>query len=294
MNPYIEDSKLFFGTTARMISEEMDTATVVQASMSFALAMERVLKGILYEVNPIYILMDPSFKNSVSALYSSKIQNKTKEVSDNPNEDVITYRTSLIRAEVVSKLAQEKKSVLFYLSECRDVIAHNELRHLDIERMSLMLKKDFFIIADAVAKDFKLDLHNLLSHQDTRLSKISSPLQESISDKVGILLGLHSRKWDVLKQTPGYIADKDEMLAQILVTENKFSCECPACGNTAALYTKPEVEFNKYMNQEVVTGYFITRIKCVYCKFDIKDYDYISYLDETNKYDELIESRLKE
>ncbi|MEM5504929.1 hypothetical protein WNY81_08705 [Shewanella frigidimarina] len=293
MNPYIEDSKIFFSSVAKLISEDMDKPAVINATMSFALAMERVLKGILYEINPIYILMEPSFKNSLAALYMSKVKNKTKEVSESPNEDVITYRTSLIRAEIVSDFAHNKKPILFYLSQCRDIIAHNELRHLDIDRMKLMLKKDFYTISRDVANSFNLNIHSLLAQQDTRLSLLSSPLQESVSDKVDILLQMHKRKWGVLKNTPGYLEDKDEMLHQILSTSNKFQCKCPSCDNIAVLYTKPEVEFNKFMNQEVITGYFITRLKCVYCKLDISDYEDLSYLDSVNKYQEHIEFSLE-
>ncbi|KAA1153209.1 MULTISPECIES: hypothetical protein [Pseudoalteromonas] len=292
MNPYIEDSKIFFSSVATQIEAEMDKATVINATMSFALAMERVLKAILYDINPVYILMEPSFKNSVAALYASEIKYKTKEVSDSPNEDVITYRTSLIRAEIVSEFAHAKKPILFYLSQCRDIIAHNELKHLDIERMKLMLKKDFYTISQDVANVFNLNIHNLLAHQDTRLSLLSYPLQESVSDKVSILLGMHKRKWQSLKSKPGYLEDKDKMLHQILSTPNKFQCVCPACDKTSVLYTKPEVEYNKFMNQEVVTGYFITRLKCVYCKLDISDYDDLSHLNKINDYQELIDSSL--
>jgi hypothetical protein len=251
--------------------------------MSFAFAIERVLKGILYEVNPLYILMKPEFKNSIAAIYSQRIINSTKEVSDTPDSDVITYRNSLLRAEVVSDFAHKNKSLLFYLSQCRDIIAHNELGLLDLDRMSLMMRKDFFTISHQVSGIASINIRSLLAQQDNRLSKISADLQDSIPEKVDIILANHQNKWEILRTTAGFIEDKNLTLDQILKTPNKFPCECPACKNTAVLFAAPETEFNKYMNQEVVLGYFIKKIKCVYCKLEITDYEHISYLEEKYK-----------
>lgn len=280
MNKYFDDSKLFFRNSAKLVSENMDKADLVNTTMSFALAIERVLKGILFEVNPLYILMKSEFKNSIAAIYSQRIINSTREVTDSPDGDVITYRNSLLRAEVISDFAHKNKSLLFYLSECRDIIAHNELDHLDLDKISLMMRKDFYTISRQVSDVTGTNLRSLLSQQDNRLSQISAELQDSIPEKVDILLANHQSKWEVLRATDGYVEDKDNTLAQILRTPNKFSCECPACKKTAVLYTTPETEFNQYMNQEVVLGYFIKKLKCVYCKLDVTDYEHISYLEE--------------
>lgn len=291
MNNYFEDSKIFFRNSAKLISEDMDKADLVNTTMSFALAIERVLKGILYEVNPLYILIKPEFKNSIAAIYSQKIVNSTQEVTNTPDSDVITYRNSLLRAEVVSDFAHKNKSLLFYLSECRDIIAHSELSHLDLDKMSLMMRKDFFTISQQVSGILSINIRSLLSQQDNRLSKISADLQESTPDKVDIILANHSSKWEVLRTTAGFIADKDATLAQILKTPNKFPCECPACKNIAVLFAAPETEFNKYMNQDVVLGYFIKKIKCVYCKLEITDYEHISYLEEKYKLQKYFDSK---
>lgn len=291
MNNYFEDSKIFFRNSAKLISEDMDKADLINATMSFALAIERVLKGILYDVNPLYILIKPEFKNSIAAIYSQKIVNSTQEVTNTPDSDVITYRNSLLRAEVVSVFAHKNKSLLFYLSECRDIIAHSELSHLDLDKASLMMRKDFFTISQQVSGILSINIRSLLSQQDNRLSKISADLQESTPDKVDIILANHSNKWEVLRTTAGFIADKDATLAQILKTPNKFPCECPACKNIAVLFAAPETEFNKYMNQDVVLGYFIKKIKCVYCKLEITDYEHISYLEEKYKLQKYFDSK---
>lgn len=280
MNNYFEDSKLFFRNTAQVVKKDMNKGELINSTMSFALAIERVLKGILYDLNPLYILMKPEFKNSIAAIYNDKIINSTTEVTKNPDSDVITYRNSLLRAEVISDFAHKNKSLLFYLSECRDIIAHNELQLLDLDRMSLMMTKDFFTISQQISDLSGINIRSLLSQQENRLSKISAELQDSIPEKVDIILSNHKNKLAVLKQTEGYTEDKESTYQQIMATPNKFSCECPACNEKAVLFATPETEFNQYMNQEVVLGYFIKKIKCVYCKLEVTDYEHISYLEE--------------
>jgi len=280
MNNYFEDSKLFFRNSAKVIKRDMEKGELINSTMSFALAIERVLKGILYDLNPLYILMKPEFKNSIAAIYGDKVINSTSEVSNSPDSDVITYRKSLLRAEVISDFAHKNKSLLYYLSECRDIIAHNELQLLDLERMSLMMKKDFFTISQQISDISGINIRSLLSQQENRLSQISAELQDSVPEKVNIILSNHKNKWAILKKTDGYIEDKDNIYQQIISTPNKFSCECPACNKKAVLFVRPETELNQYMNQEIVLGYFINKIKCVYCKLEITDYELISYLEE--------------
>ncbi len=292
VNSYITDSKIFFRSAARAISHEMDKGALIMATMSFALAMERVLKGMLHDVNPLYVLINPAFKNSLPVLYKSHVINSTREVSDSPDGDVITFRNSLLRAEVISTWVHENKSLFFFLSESRDIIAHNNLSNLDLEKISTLLKKDFYSIATYVANEHGIHIRDLLSQQENRLSKLSAELQDSIDVRLKIILDNHKDKWEILKQTPGYVADKDKVFRDITLTPGKFKCSCPACGNDALIYTKQETEMNRFMGQEVVIGYFIKRLRCVYCKLDISDYDELSFLENKFGLQDCIEDAL--
>lgn len=294
MNAYVEDSKLFFRTTARLVQEQMDKGELIQATMSFAFGMERVLKGILYDINPIYVLMNPDFNNSLKVFYSDKVIHENGELKKNVDADVITYRKSLLRAENVSGFVHENKTLLFYLSECRDIIAHNELSYLDMDKVNLLVKRDFYPIIESVCQYFGLNIRDVLSQQEIRLSDLSASLQTSIPEQVNFIINAHEKRWGLLKTKPGHVEDKEKVTHEIMLSSNKFLCECPACKNNAILYTKPETEFNKYLKEDILVGYFIKKIKCAYCKLEIDDYDKIQYLDGIYKYQDLIAESIPE
>ena len=91
---------------------------IINLTMCFALAIERLLKGILFDVNPLYILMEPDFKNSCKVLYSRKLipeKVDSNELAKNTNEDVITYRNSLIMAQHFSSTISNNKALLFHI-----------------------------------------------------------------------------------------------------------------------------------------------------------------------------------
>ena len=293
VNKYYRDSEYFFQSAAVLIRERMEKKDLICATMQFALAIERALKGIIFDVNPVYVLIDNNFKNAVAVAHQSEIKHLTSEVSQNPNSDVITYRNSLLRAEVFSDFAHDNKSLLFFLSTCRDVIAHNDLDIINIDKIKTLLLRDFFRIASSVAELTGINIHRLVAQQDNRLATLSAKHQDSVEEKLAITLANHKKKWDVLKKTKGYAEDKAAVTDEVLRTPNKFPIECPACGQKAALYCKPETEPNPYMGTDVITGYFITRVKCQFCKLDISEYDEIEFLNRKCQFQEGIRDLLQ-
>ncbi len=293
MNKYYSDSEYFFQSAAVLIKERMNKRDLICATMQFALAIERVLKGIIFDVNPTYVLIDNSFKNSVAVVYHSKIKHQTSEVSQKPDADVITYRNSLLRAEVFSDFAYENKSLLFFLSTCRDIIAHNDIDLIDIEKTKKLLLRDFFRIAVSVAQLTGINIHRLVAQQDNRLANLSAKHQDSVEEQLAITLENHKKKWGTLKKTIGYPEDKIAVTGEVLRTPYKFPVKCPACEQQATLYCKPETEPNPYMGAEVITGYFITKVKCQFCKLDISEYNEIEFLNKKYEFHKEIRNFLQ-
>src|SRR5450759_154521 len=111
-NEYNHDAIIFLSEAAARTSERMQDADIIQATLNLALGIERILKGILYDLNPTYVLMKPDFKHSVQVLYKDKISNDLevrKELAANPDSDVLTFRNSLLRAQVISETVRKNK-----------------------------------------------------------------------------------------------------------------------------------------------------------------------------------------
>ncbi|MGH1516585.1 hypothetical protein [Chryseobacterium sp. JK1] len=273
MNKYIEDSKIFLNYVSDKITEELSDNDVIQIAINLSLGMERLLKGILFEVNPLYILIEPNFNHSIQHIYSEKIiiQNKkTKELPDKFNEDVITFKTSLLRAQIVSNTVYNHKNILFAISNIRDILAHCDLQLLNKVETKQIISRDFYPMIKSFAKELKINENAFFNSNQIKLSSISSALQTDLNMKFSIMKDEFKGKWKLLKKIAGYTESKILKTEEIYDIGNKFKYKCPACRNTALMYFKPVRE--EYISsgkvQEVITGFLIQNLKCEFCGFE--------------------------
>jgi hypothetical protein len=77
-NDFHKDSFQLFKKVSKQIADnELSTdLAVVEITLLFAVGIEKLLKGLIYDVNPLYILESPDFKNSVPLTYNSLIKDK--------------------------------------------------------------------------------------------------------------------------------------------------------------------------------------------------------------------------
>ena len=282
MNEYTKDAINILKYTSRLISAgQQDNFALINQTLMFALGVERLLKGILYDINPLYILLGADFKNSAAVEYSQKIipeMSKGDDVAQVPNQDVITFRLSLLRAQHFSKCAHKHKGFLFFLNEARDIIAHNRLSFLDLQRLKERIGRDFISILSDFESELNLTKHAFFDGQETKLRTIAISYQENVSGKLELKFQIHKEKWQMAKNISGYIQNKSSVTAEILQLENKVKTPCPACDNDAVLYLKSLKEYNPFEGREVQTGFEIKKLKCQYCKIEIVDYEEIDFL----------------
>ena len=280
-NPYINDSLIFFETVSKGIKQNLTNSEIINLTMHFALGLERLLKGILYSINPVYILMSPEFKNSLPIYYKPKIiadATGTKEIAKVPNADVITFRNSLLRAQLLSKVTYDNKALLFTISNARDIIAHHELSNLDYTSLKIMLLRDYYPLMKAFSIELKIADQPFFHGKHIQLAKYSSKLQDTIEKKIELRFEGIKARYTMLKTIPGYIEDKDVLTSECLSKPNKFLIKCPCCQNNALIYSKPIFEFSQYEKFDMKIGYEIIKLKCFYCKLEIEDYKELDFL----------------
>jgi hypothetical protein len=275
MNLFFRDSKEFLTNAAEIVSENMTYKQILFATLSFSLGIERILKGILYEINPTFVLIKPEFGNSLQTLYNNKIipTSSTNGILENKiNEDVITFRNSLLRASVCSKVANDNKNMLFFISDSRDIIAHHDIQKLDFKKLENLLLSDFYPLIAGFCLEQSLSKKKILSNLDMKLAKLSSEHQSNVEERIKLKIETAIERWDILKKTSGYTEAMTKATNAILSKKHKISVECPACKNEAVLDTTPEYIFDPYSQKLSVVGAKIDRLKCQYCKILIKNY----------------------
>jgi Zn finger protein HypA/HybF involved in hydrogenase expression len=242
--------------------------------MNLALGCERLLKGILYDINPTYILNEPTFKNSVQVLYGKKLLPGSKgspELAAKFNGDVITFRNSLLRAQLVSATTEQHKNILFAISEARDIIAHCELSQLNTEQIKGIIQRDFYTMLKSFAEELNIKPSMYFEHFGDRISKISIAHQTDLSIKVRMLLELHLEKWHVFKTNSDFILRQKKVTRQLLNQQNKGKTKCPACEQEAVVILQTVLEFSTPTMTVSVIGYEAKRLNCYFCKLKIED-----------------------
>lgn len=284
MNNYHLDSGKFFKLVSIGIKNELNDFQVIQLTLNFALGLERLMKGILYDVNPTFVLIEPGFKHSMQSLYPEKIIEESRnsgELAANPNNDVITYRNSLLRVQHISKACFDHKNLLFSISHARDVIAHHELKNLEIQKLKETLQRDYYPFLKSVSLEIGIAQGHYFDGSHIKLARLSSSLQTDLEQKIKLLLETHLETWNVLKNRDngGYINDKNNVTYEILNTPYKEEAICPACNNKAVIYLKPVEEYNRFENKNIIIGYEVKKLKCQYCKLEISDSSILDYLE---------------
>lgn len=252
----------------------MSDTDVIQSMLNFSLGIERILKGILFNVNPIYTLSSPDFSHSMPVLYQNKIRSKDEHgeiLHKKPVADVITYRTSLLRAATISWVTQNRKGLLFSISRIRDTIAHHDLSSIDLENAREILLRDFYLVILDFSEELKIPRDFFFGTTEEKLSLTALSHQTNLKDHLRLKINNHARSWTNIINNNTDTTPSKLITSEILESGHRFSTSCPACLQEAVLYTKPEYTIDPQTVTKNIQGEFVDRLKCEFCNLLIHD-----------------------
>jgi hypothetical protein len=284
MNNFYKDSHILFKDISKNIAEDkiVSNMDAIENTLLFALGLEKLLKGLLHDINPILILENTDFKNAFAVLYKSKLikaNENTNDISQKPEDNVIAFHTSVIRAALISQTAYDYKNTLMKIKKARDIIVHNSFDKLDINELKLLLKRDFYPLLKAFSEELCWGELHCFNNQHSKLASISSTLQNDISKKVKLKLEAALSAWNVTKGAAGQNIKRNQKLTvEMLQNEFAYPTECPCCKNKAVVYTKPVMNYNQYIKQEIQVGLDILNLECGFCRLQITDYTELDFL----------------
>jgi len=273
-NKYIASSFGFLVESASRISEEMTEVAIIQATLNYAIGMERLLKGILFNVNPTYILVSPEFNHSVKVLYKEKIiesEDSKSILASTPTADVITFRNSLLRGAAVSRATQKNKNRLFGLSNLRDIIAHNDLALLNIEKAKLLLQRDFYFILLDYVDELNIDRSECFGSYEAILIDVSRGHEQDVNNIIRLKLEDHRREWEVAKRNIELVKQKTRVTDELLESEHRYETACPACNQRAVLFAEADYVVDLESAEKRVVGEFARLIHCEFCGLHVSD-----------------------
>jgi hypothetical protein len=282
-NEYYNNAAEIFKIVSKEIVDDNlnDKWAVIQNTLFFAIGIEKILKSILYNVNPLYILEKPDFKNSVPVQYSNYMKNDF-EIIKNPDADVIAYQSSVFRSQIFSKTITDNKNTLLSLKHYRDIIAHHKLDGLDIDAMKILLKRDFYPFLSKLSTEFNMSAANGLffNNLNSQLAHISSSLQDDIEKKIELRIEGLKARW--IQKSGSHTFNTDECeksTIELLRKDFAYPTICPCCGNYAVVFTIPVMQYDSYRQELVKSGYETKGLECKFCELKLSDYKEFDFLN---------------
>ena len=298
MNDFYKDCQTLFKDISKNIATKaiVSEMEVIQNTLYFALGIEKLLKGMLYEINPILILENSDFKNSFPLYYREKLiaeNEKSKDINQEPNGDVIAFHNSVLRASLISQTTFDYKNTLMKLKDARDTIVHHSFANLNINELKLLLNRDFYTILKSYSDELSWGTVNCFNNLHSKLALISSKLQEDITKQVNLKIESKLASWNQSKGIIGTIERSKKITIEMLYNDDAYPTKCPCCENKSVVQTKPVLDYNPYLKQEIQVGLDVTNLKCGFCKLEITEYTELDYLkvkpDLENKNETILE-----
>ncbi len=272
-NEYLRDAGVLIRAAQRQhIGSDGDT--LVPPILLYALGIERVLKGVLHAVNPVYVYKEASFAHSITALYSHRILEgsaKSKELAASPNHDTITFREALRRVALLSGVARHNSATLYRIASVRDTIAHCRLSDLDLGELVMLT----YVASPQIITQFEDELALPRGALDGSKEESAIQREERMEAEARLdqRLHEHARRWASYHSSPEYkqLAEQKTVQLSERREEGRFfvAFDCPACHNTALIHG--EVDYDVVDGEPAPQGTYPIGLECAFCDLRIED-----------------------
>uniref|UniRef100_A0A7V3E8M4 Uncharacterized protein n=1 Tax=Ignavibacterium album TaxID=591197 RepID=A0A7V3E8M4_9BACT len=243
-----------------------------------AIGIEKILKGILYDINPIFVLKNPNFDVSSKAFYVNQFITQ-KNIPDLANYETISFSTAIQRAKLFSKTVSSNISLLKKIADTRNVIAHNISADVDRRFIRSFLLSEFKILINDFSKELKFRKDQFFTPLPWEIQKYSEEkeeLEKSIKEVMTAKIKEHKIIWEKRKSDKSFFEEKMKLTLKSEKIGESITISCPSCNNLSLLYYKPDVEYSD--RQFWVTGFYVTELECFFCDFNVWEYSEIDYL----------------
>lgn len=284
---FLADAKKLIRMSSCDIKEDMKELEVIHATTFFSFGIERLLKYVLANINPVFALKNGDFKNAAPCLYKHKFVNGDQhgETASKPDADVVSFRVAMQRALIFSLGVKENSQLLFSLANYRGILAHRPLSELDIAKANRLLARDGYKLVSDICSELSLSAHDFFGKSHDRLRDLSHKIQseEQFSKEMADRLEQHNELWLKRASQTEFVKQASDITKSLLGSSgHDFSYvpfTCPACGQEAVARIEPDYDYDAAEKTSYVTGVFVDSINCYYCGLKLQDYEELNYVD---------------
>ncbi len=275
-----------------LLERQMSNPTIQDATMQFAFGAERIFKGILFDINPIFLLESESFDNAVTVLYRDRLIPKHREKADKEaekhkgaNTRLLPFQGAMLRAARFSRTTEDHIGTLTKLSDYRGVIAHRTLDHLPHAELQRFVLRVFQPLISAYALELDLSLDECTANKNNALRRMSVEILqiENFEPLFQQLLADHQKQWDKRKGDAAFIErtlrrTRSELVNDPNVDSMVEEFPCPACGNPSILFIDADWDVEGSRGTAFITGVYVSGLECRFCDLELNDYEQFDYL----------------
>ncbi len=298
MNEWFEDAGRFLRHATQEYSAALSGMQLFDCVALTAFGVERILKGILWEVNPVFVLKEAAFPHSVQSIYADRIlEPRTRQKSalaNKPNKEVLSYRVALGWAATVSSVTRDHTALLYRLADQRDTVAHRLLSELSEEDLKRLLFGHVPDLLRAYARELTISLSHFVGGHEVRLASLAIDFKSDVPEQVQARLYAHLKKFEGLKGVEGYCAAAEAKTMAVDAGNLDWeSMQCPACRNTALAEVDIEVDYDHKLAEFEIAGKNVIQVRCHFCKLRVSDFAELDWLRTEHFLDEVLNRGFK-
>jgi hypothetical protein len=284
---FLSDAKKPILMSSHNIKENMKELDVIHATTFFSFGIERLLKYVLANINPVFALKSGDFKNAAPCLYKHKFINGDQYgvTASKPDADVVSFRVAMQRALIFSLGVKENSQLLFSLANYRDILAHRPLSELDIAKANRLLARDGYKLVSDICLELSLSAHDFFGKSHDHLRDLGHKIQseEKFSKEMTDRLEQHKALWLKRSSQPEFVKQANDITKSLLDSSGRdftyAPFRCPACGQEAVARIEPNYDYDAAEQTSYVSGVFVDNINCYYCNLKLQDYEELNYVD---------------
>lgn len=290
MNEFYKDASYFSRRCVVLLDPGMKVDAIHDAVIHSAFCIERLFKGVLWDIDPRMVLEDSKEENAFAVLHRGKLIPSVAASIDKslknekPNHNTITFKEAMLKAKSFSQATNDHIGILTQLSDYRGILAHRVLSSLDPNAARRFVLRYFQPIVTKFVKEHKLDAKAFFDKHETRLAEYAKAIEDrkKLDATMETLLDTHRKTWESRKTDKEFI-DKASRLTQLALKDERTSdywhrlSTCPACENDATVRFETDWDVEGSGGEGWITGVFAAGLSCEFCGLVLDDYEQIDF-----------------
>jgi len=279
-NHYLRDAKRLLTLAGKLCSRESEGDVLLAALTYFALGCERMLKAMLWEINPAYTLIDSDFKNSAALLYPHRLTKYLDATNPKARGDSVGFREAIIRARTFYAVISKHWSQLHRLREYRDTIAHHDLQALGDElKLKAFLLRFFAPMVEEMAMGLNVKPSEFFTSRGAQsdLMKLAAKYSLAVADTLPARFAERKEYWETAVKPSVPLVTSAELAA--LDARDRNHVRCPACGQPALVAVEVDYDWDPVEETGIPQGAWVTALDCTYCNLHLTDPEEIDFTD---------------